>query len=77
MFEYLCLAYSNSDYTAVIADLNVKVGVETHLGGGDMSAFVFPWLPLLVHSLRLPVAVPFLGKAHEDSDHTAVIAVIH
>ena len=23
------------------------------------------------------VAVPFLGKAHEDSDHTAVIAVVH
>ena len=22
------------------------------------------------------VAVPFLGKAHEDSDHTAVIAVV-
>ena len=34
-----------------------------------MSAFVLPWLPLLERSLRLPVAVPFLGKAHEDSDH--------
>ena len=33
--------------------------------------------PLLERSLRLPVAVPFLGKAHEDSDHTAVIAVVH
>ena len=42
-----------------------------------MSAFVSPWLPLLERSLRLPVAVPFLGKAHEDSDHTAVIAVVH
>ena len=42
-----------------------------------MSAFVSPWLPLLERSLRLPVAVPFLGKVHEDSDHTAVIAVIH
>ena len=47
---------------------------ETHLGGGDTSAFVSPWPPLLERSLRLPVAVPFLGKAHEDSDHTAVIA---
>ena len=54
-----------------------KVGVETHLGRGDMSAFVSPWLPLLERSLRLPVAVPFLGKAHEDSDHTAMIAVVH
>ena len=43
-----------------------------------MSAFVSPWLPLLERSLRLPVAVvPFLGKAHEDSDHTAVIAVVY
>ena len=77
MFEYLGLAYRNSDYTAGITDLNVKVGAETHLGGGDMSSFVSPWPPLLQRSLRLLVAVPFLGKAHEDSDHTAVIAVVH
>ena len=50
---------------------------ETHLGGGDTSAFVSPWPPLLERSLRLQVAVPFLGKAHEDSDHTAVIAVVN
>ena len=42
-----------------------------------MSVFVSPWTPLLERSLRLPVAVPFLGKAHEVSDHTAVIAVVH
>ena len=35
-----------------------------------MSAFVSPWPPLLERSLRLPVAVPFLGKAHKNSDHT-------
>ena len=52
-------------------------GAETHLGAGDTSAFVSPWPPLLDRSLRLPVAVLFLGKAHEDSDHTAVIAVVH
>ena len=50
---------------------------ETHLGGGDTSGFVSPWPPLLERSLRLPVAVPFLGKAHEDSDHTAMIAVVN
>ena len=50
---------------------------ETHLGGGDTSAYVSPWPPLLERSLRLPVAVPFLAKAHEDSDHMAVIAVVH
>ena len=42
-----------------------------------MSAFVSPWTPLLERSLRLPVAVPFLGKAHEDSDYTVVIAAVH
>ena len=33
--------------------------------------------PLLECSLRLPLAVQPLGNAHEDSDHTAMIAVIH
>ena len=48
MFEYLGLAYKDSDYIAVIAtmhalaDLNVNFGAETHLGGGDMSTFVSP-----------------------------------
>ena len=65
----LGMAYKDSDYTVVIT--------ETHLGGGDTSAFVSPWPPLLVRSLRLPVAVTFLAKAHEDSDHMAVIAVVH
>ena len=37
-----------------------------------MTGFCRP--PLLERSLQLPVAVPFLGKAHKDSDHTAVIA---
>ena len=35
------------------------------------------WPPLLECSLRLSLAVLPLGKAHEDSDHTAMIAVIH
>ena len=81
MFEYLGLAYRNSDYTAVIAIMPwpecKKLVLKLIFGGGDMSAFVSPWLPLLERSLRLPVAVPFLGKAHEDSDHTAVIAVVY
>ena len=81
MFEYLSLAYRNSDYTVVIAIMPgpecKKLVLKLTFGGGDMSAFVSPWLPLLERSLRLPVAVPFLGKAHEDSDHTAVIAVVH
>ena len=50
---------------------------ETHLGGGDMNAFVSPLAAIARALLRLLVAVPFYGKAHEDSDHTAVIAVVH
>ena len=42
-----------------------------------MSALSRRWLPLLERSFRLPVAEPFLGKAHEDSDLTAVITVVH
>ena len=53
----------------------MKVGAETHLGGGDMSAFVSPLAAIARALSRLPVAVLFLGKAHEDSDHAAVIAV--
>ena len=41
-----------------------------------MSAFVSPLAAMMTRALsRIPVAVPFLGKAHEDSDRTAVIAV--
>ena len=50
---------------------------KTHLGGGNTSAFVMPSLPLLEHSLRFPLAVQLLEMAHKDSDHMAVIAVIH
>ena len=42
-----------------------------------MSAFVSPLATIAQALHRLPVAVPFVGKAHEDSDHTAVIAVVH
>ena len=54
----------------------IKVVDETHLGGGDM-AFVSPLAAIARALSRLPVAVPFLGKVHEDSDHTAVMAVVH
>ena len=40
----------------------IEVGAETHLGGGDMSAFV-SLLAAIARALhRLPVAVPFLGR---------------
>ena len=52
-------------------------GAGTHLGGGDMSAFVSLSATLLERSLRLPLAVQLLGNAHKESDHMAMIAVVH
>ena len=50
-------------------------GAETHLGGGVMSAFVFPSTTIA----RVPhmFAVQLSGKAHEVSGYTAVIATMH
>ena len=56
----------------------IKVGAETHLGGGDMSAFV-SLLAAIAPSAPSTSggSTVLIGKAHEDSDHTAVIAVVH
>ena len=51
-------------------------GAETHLGGGDTSAFVVS-LAAIAQTLSTSLAVQPLGKAHEGSDHTVMIAVIH
>ena len=72
------MACKDSDYTIVIAIMHCpNFGAETHLGGGDMSAFLSPLAAIARALHRLSGAVPFLGKTHEHSDHTAVIAVIH
>ena len=80
------MPYNGSDYT--IRDDCDRYHVLTKrrilllkltliVGGGDMSAFVSP-LAVIARALHLlPVAVPSLGKAHKDSDHTAVITVVH
>ena len=75
------MAYKDSDYTVVIAMMQwhkIKIIVlKLTLVVEIWTLLSRRWPPLLERSLRLPVAVPFLGKAHEDSDHTAVIAVVH
>ena len=75
------MAYKDSDYTVVIATMQwhkIKIIVLKLTLVVEIWALLSRrWPPLLERSLRLPVAVPFLGKAHEDSDHTAVIAVVH
>ena len=50
-----------------------NLGDETHIGGGDTSAFVVPSATIA----RALLAIKLLGMAQEDSDHTAVIAVVH
>ena len=73
------MAYKDSDYTVVIAvTQNQNNCAETHFGGRDMNAFVSP-LAAIARALSSTSggSIPFLGKAHEDSDHTAVIAVVH
>ena len=75
------MAYKDSDYTVVIAMMQwhkIKIIVlKLTLVVEIWTLLSRRWPPLLERSLRLPVAVPFLGKPHEDSDHTVVIAVVH
>ena len=47
------------------------------VGGGDTGAFVVPSATMLERSLWLSLPVQLLRRAHEDSDHTVVIAVVH
>ena len=50
---------------------------ETHLGGGDTSAFVVPSAAIARSLSSTLVAGTVIRRAHKDSDHTAVIAVVH
>ena len=51
---------------------------ETHLGDGDTSAFDVPSAAIArSFSSTLVVASTVIRRAHKDSDHTAVIAVVH
>ena len=51
-------------------------GAKTHIGGADTSAFVVLSAAIARHSLKLSLAVQPLRKALEDSDHSAMIAVV-
>ena len=58
-FQLAGRSYKNSDYTFVIAVMNrpetYNNCAETHLGGGVMSTYVFPFVPLpaLTHALTM------------------------
>ena len=75
------MAYKDTDYTVVIATMQwhkIKIIVLKLTLVVEIWALLFRrWPPLLERSLQLPVAVPFLGMAPEDSDHMAVIAAVH
>ena len=79
MFDYLQMAYEDSDYTIMITIMNrpkriilvlkltLVVEVQALLSSHRLSG-------LLDCSLQLSLP---LRKAHKDSDHTVVIAVAH
>ena len=50
---------------------------EIHLGGGDTMAFVVPSAAIAWLFSSTLVASTVIRRAHKDSDHTAVIAVVH
>ena len=50
---------------------------ETHLGDGDTIAFVVPSAAIARSFSSTLVASTVIRRAHKDSDHTAVIAVVH
>ena len=50
---------------------------ETHLGGGDTSAFVVPPAAIARSLSSTLVASTTLRRPHKDSDHTAVMQTMH
>ena len=74
------MAYEDSDYTFMIAIHALfqpyNFGAETHLGGGDTSAFVV-LSAAIARSLSSTLVVSTVLRRPQDSDHTAVIAVVH
>ena len=76
------MAYEDSDYTFMIAIMHcpnrtILVLIKTHLGGGDTSDFVVPSAAIARSLSSTLVASTVLRRPHKDSDHTAMIAVVH
>ena len=76
------MAYEDSDYTFMIAIMHCmsqpyNFGDKPHLGGGDTSDFVVPSAAIARSLSSMLVASTVLRRPHKDSDHTAVIAVVH
>ena len=78
MFEYLGLAYRNSDYATVIA---IMPWPECKTLVVKLTLVVEIWALLSRRGRHCSSALFDFRwqyrKAHEDSDHTAVIAVVH
>jgi len=72
--QRICL-HLHDRYHAVTQAYNF--GAETHLGGGDTSAFVLPWATIARSLSSTLVASTVLQRLNKVSDHTAVIAVFH
>ena len=50
---------------------------QTHHGAGVRSTFVFCRQPLLEHPTSTSLSVQLSGKAHEDSDYTAMNSIVY
>ena len=81
MFDYLQMACMDSDYIVVIIVphlpkfiiLALKLTLVLELRVLSISHR----LPLLKHLPRLLLAIQLSGKAYENSDYNAIIAVMH
>ena len=75
------MACKDSDYTIMIAIMHCPnrtiLVLKLTLVVKIQALLLCIWSPLHKRSLRLLLTVQLLGKAHEDSDCTVVIAVVH
>ena len=69
MFDYLAMSYKDSDYTILVLKLTLMVELRVLC------------LPVNRHCSSAPLqqslAVQLSGKAHEYSNYTAMIAIMH
>ena len=81
MFEYLAMAYKDSDYTITIAGRHwhkctfLVLTLSLVLELRALLSSSRP--PLLKHTIWLLLEVQLSWKTHKDSDYTAMNAIVH
>ena len=71
------MAYKESDYTVMISIMQWHKRTILVLKVVEIQALLSCRQPPLFERSRLSLAVQPLGKAHQGSDHTVMIAVVH